>query len=57
MGVANRGWEGYCPHGTAIFLTWHRPYVALYEVRGPSQHVLLVYIANIDCSKQLASNY
>ncbi|RDA86687.1 hypothetical protein CP532_5050 [Ophiocordyceps camponoti-leonardi (nom. inval.)] len=25
------GWAGYCPHGEKIFLTWHRPYLALYE--------------------------
>ncbi|PHH80405.1 hypothetical protein CDD82_1771 [Ophiocordyceps australis] len=25
------GWAGYCPHGEHIFLTWHRPYLALYE--------------------------
>ncbi|KAH9989737.1 hypothetical protein BJV74DRAFT_796153 [Russula compacta] len=23
---------GYCTHGTVLFPTWHRPYVALYEV-------------------------
>ncbi|KAH7151842.1 tyrosinase [Dactylonectria estremocensis] len=25
------GWQGYCPHGERLFLTWHRPYVVLYE--------------------------
>lgn len=25
-------WGGYCTHGTVLFPTWHRPYVALYEV-------------------------
>ena len=28
---------GYCTHGTVIFPTWHRPYVALYEVRSTSR--------------------
>ena len=23
---------GYCTHGSVLFPTWHRPYVALYEV-------------------------
>ena len=26
-------WRGYCTHGMVTFPTWHRPYVALYEVR------------------------
>lgn len=25
-------WPGYCTHGTVNFPTWHRPYLALYEV-------------------------
>lgn len=25
--------SGYCTHGSVLFPTWHRPYVALYEVR------------------------
>lgn len=25
------GWPGYCPHGEKIFLTWHRPFLVLYE--------------------------
>ncbi|KAH9988364.1 common central domain of tyrosinase-domain-containing protein [Russula vinacea] len=24
-------WGGYCTHGSVLFPTWHRPYVALYE--------------------------
>ncbi|ATY59787.1 tyrosinase precursor [Cordyceps militaris] len=24
-------WLGYCPHGEPIFLSWHRPYVMLFE--------------------------
>ncbi|KAF5682087.1 tyrosinase precursor [Fusarium circinatum] len=30
-GRSGNGWPGYCPHGESIFLTWHRPYVMLYE--------------------------
>lgn len=25
--------SGYCTHGSVLFPTWHRPYVALFEVR------------------------
>lgn len=28
-----QSWGGYCTHGSMLFPTWHRPYVALYEVR------------------------
>ncbi|KAH7124704.1 tyrosinase [Dactylonectria macrodidyma] len=31
-GTSN-GWRGYCPHGENLFLTWHRPYVLLFEQR------------------------
>jgi tyrosinase len=26
------GAAGYCPHGNILFLGWHRPYLALFEV-------------------------
>lgn len=26
--------RGYCTHMSVLFLSWHRPYLALYEVRG-----------------------
>ena len=29
----NTGAIGYCTHSSILFPTWHRPYVALYEVR------------------------
>ncbi|PTB66919.1 Di-copper centre-containing protein [Trichoderma citrinoviride] len=25
------GWLGYCPHGEDLFISWHRPYVLLFE--------------------------
>ena len=31
--VSGSQWDGYCTHGSMLFPTWHRPYVALYEVR------------------------
>jgi tyrosinase len=27
--------NGYCPHSSIIFPTWHRPYLALFEVSSP----------------------
>ncbi|RSL69213.1 hypothetical protein CEP54_002372 [Fusarium duplospermum] len=30
-GRNGNGWPGYCPHGESLFLTWHRPYVLLFE--------------------------
>ena len=35
--VQGSGWGGYCTHGNVLFPTWHRPYVALYEVGVLSQ--------------------
>jgi Common central domain of tyrosinase len=31
-GVDNPTFGGYCTHSSILFLTWHRPYLALYEV-------------------------
>lgn len=36
--------SGYCTHGSVLFPTWHRPYVALYEVRGAINRVELMYL-------------
>ncbi|KJZ75523.1 hypothetical protein HIM_04986 [Hirsutella minnesotensis 3608] len=41
----NTGWGGYCPHGEPLFLSWHRPFVLLYE------QVL------VDHAKRIASQY
>ncbi|KAL5092409.1 hypothetical protein Trisim1_001661 [Trichoderma cf. simile WF8] len=30
-GKTGDGWVGYCPHGEDIFISWHRPYVLLFE--------------------------
>jgi tyrosinase len=38
---------GYCSHGDVLFPTWHRPYVALHEVRNTSRgltHTTMVLI-------------
>ncbi|KJZ68055.1 hypothetical protein HIM_12555 [Hirsutella minnesotensis 3608] len=46
----NNGWEGYCPHGEALFLAWHRPYLVLFEASLITQ--LLV-----DHARRIASEY
>ncbi|KAG5637088.1 hypothetical protein H0H81_005821, partial [Sphagnurus paluster] len=28
---SDTNWDGYCTHGSVLFPTWHRPYVALFE--------------------------
>ena len=35
--VSGSQFGGYCTHGTVLFPTWHRPYVALYEVNVASR--------------------
>jgi tyrosinase len=35
--VQGSDWGGYCTHGSVLFPSWHRPYVALYEVGLISQ--------------------
>ena len=44
--IQGSGWGGYCTHGSVLFPTWHRPYVALYEVspisRGLAYITLLI---------------
>ena len=32
------GFGGYCTHSSILFLTWHRPYLALYEVSSKLSH-------------------
>lgn len=35
-GIPDFQFGGYCTHSSILFVTWHRPYVALFEVRPPS---------------------
>ena len=48
-------WQGYCTHGSVLFPTWHRPYVALYE----AGRVVLVVFPNDahDFEQQLLQRY
>ena len=38
MGIAPGSGGGYCTHTSNLFLPWHRPYLALYEVRMSCRH-------------------
>lgn len=29
----NNDFGGFCTHSSILFLTWHRPYLAIFEVR------------------------
>jgi len=31
--IEEKQFGGYCTHSSILFLTWHRPYMALFEVR------------------------
>ena len=31
--ATNTAFQGFCTHTSVLFLTWHRPYLALFEVR------------------------
>ena len=35
QGIQNFQFGGYCTHSSILFITWHRPYLALFEVRRP----------------------
>jgi hypothetical protein len=61
--VKGSQWGGYCTHGCVLFPTWHRPYVALYEVSSPSyafrtslSHFMLISIilSSKCCSRTLS---
>jgi hypothetical protein len=47
-------WLGYCNHGNALFPTWHRPYVALYEVGVVSRDLACIIIL-INCIASTAA--
>jgi hypothetical protein len=37
---------GYCTHSSVLFPTWHRAYMALYEVRQNRRPLLLLGLTN-----------
>lgn len=40
--VVGAGRSGYCTHSSVLFPTWHRPYLALFEVSGIYVRILWV---------------
>ena len=38
VGTAPGDGGGYCTHTSNLFLTWHRPYLALYEASSRAMH-------------------
>lgn len=37
--VRQDNFYGFCTHSSIIFLTWHRPYLALFEVSKPDDRM------------------
>ena len=42
---------GYCTHGSVLFPTWHRPYIALYEVSRRTGPALMLSLTRETYSK------
>ncbi|PHH59817.1 hypothetical protein CDD81_2556 [Ophiocordyceps australis] len=57
-GRQSSGWAGYCPHGEHLFLTWHRPYLALYEQElvGQARRLAAQYPPNVRAQYQQAAD-
>ncbi|KAG9042400.1 hypothetical protein FS837_010910 [Tulasnella sp. UAMH 9824] len=61
--VAGSFFGGYCTHGTVLFPTWHRPYMAIYEqiLHQHAVEIAATYTANtaawIDAAQQLRMPY
>lgn len=51
VGTPDPPWVGYCTHGAVVFPTWHRPYMALYEVRSLSRKFVSASTDNPPSSK------
>ncbi|CZR60853.1 related to monophenol monooxygenase precursor (tyrosinase precursor) [Phialocephala subalpina] len=49
---------GYCTHGSVLFLSWHRPYLALYEqvIASFAQDVVKTYPASMQATWQIAAD-
>ena len=48
--------KGYCTHGTVLFPTWHRPYVALFEVRTESRGLTHTITILIELNSKCCTN-
>jgi tyrosinase len=53
--VKGSQWGGYCTHGCVLFPTWHRPYVALYEVSSLSYAFRTFMLISIILSSKCCS--
>ncbi|CAK5268986.1 unnamed protein product [Mycena citricolor] len=51
-------WGGYCTHGSTLFPTWHRPYVALFEqvLNSKAVEIAKGYKADSERWSQAAAN-
>ncbi|KUJ20310.1 Di-copper centre-containing protein [Mollisia scopiformis] len=49
---------GYCTHGSVLFLSWHRPYLALYEqeIAAIIQDIVQTYPASMQPTWQVAAD-
>lgn len=41
-GVKGNRQSGYCSHGSTLFPVWHRPFLALFEVRRGHKIISLI---------------
>jgi len=60
--VDPQAWLGYCTHGSMLFPTWHRPYVALYEQELQKQALIVAQNYTdqatwVDAAKKLRAPY
>ncbi|CAG8795097.1 13519_t:CDS:2 [Dentiscutata erythropus] len=62
--ISEGRWGGYCQHGSALFPTWHRPYMFLFEnlLINEVKQIALQYPSNqrnkyIEAAKQLRHPY
>ncbi|KAG8891850.1 hypothetical protein FRB99_003288, partial [Tulasnella sp. 403] len=51
----SEAWGGYCTHGSVLFPTWHRPYMALYEQVLQSHAVEIAKKYQVDQAGWLAA--
>ncbi|KAF8858063.1 Di-copper centre-containing protein [Acephala macrosclerotiorum] len=49
---------GYCTHGSVLFLSWHRPYLALYEqiIASSAQDIVKSYPVSMQATWQIAAD-
>ena len=57
-GVSGPYQRGYCTHGSTLFPTWHRPFLALYEqiISGHAKDIAATYPTSNRATYQAAAN-